>query len=251
MRKFWRFVLFFPLMIGACSEKEFDPNDPAGSFAIARESYDDEDYDRAITRLGEFKSRFPYSQYAVQAELFIANSHYELGHYDDAAVAYEQFVKLHPKHEQLDYAMFRVGECYWQDAQEAVDRDQEFTRKAVEEWEKLVAKLPKSPYSKKAAKLIKDGRIRIAGNMEFVARFYCKQELYHACAYRYILLAEEFPYLKSVRKEALLTAADALDRVAEEKRLDPKSDKNIYANTMTADEIVKKARRLRKEAGGE
>src|SRR4051812_6804251 len=72
-------------LLGACAEKEFDPNDPEKSFGIAKEPYDSENWDQAVTRLGEFKSRFPYSKFAQEAELLIANAQFELEHYTEAA----------------------------------------------------------------------------------------------------------------------------------------------------------------------
>lgn len=228
-----------------CSQKEFDPADPAGSFAIAQEPYDDGDYEIAIQKLGEYKARFPYSKFAINAELLIANSHFELGHYEEAAAAYAQFVKLHPKHEKIDFAMYRVGESYWAEAPEGIDRDQEYTGKAIEEWEKLVARMPESSYAKKAEKQIVEGRRRIAESFEFVSQFYCKLDIYSACAFRYIQLAEQFPQFKDLRKTALLEAAQALDQVAKQKAADPESDKNIYFQRMTADQIRERAKQLR------
>ena len=236
-------LLFF---LGGCTEKEFDPADPAKSFTIAREPYDDENFEIAVQRLGEFKSRFPYSKYATIAELFIANSHFELGNYEEAAVSYSQFVKLHPNNEKVDFAMYRIGESYWIDSPEEVDREQEFTHKAIEEWEKLVKRFPQSQYTKKAQKFIAEGQRRIAESYEFIADFYCKMEIIHACAYRFELLAEKFPEFKDLYNKSLQQAALALDQLAELKKADPESDKNIYFKTMTAAQIKMRAAELRK-----
>jgi outer membrane protein assembly factor BamD len=224
-----------------CVEKEFDPNDPEKSFAIAKEPYEDESYEIALTKLGEFKSRFPYSKYAVEAELMIANAHYELGQFTEAALAYEQFVKLHPKHPKTDYAMFRIGESYWQDSPEEIDREQEYTLKAIDEWQKLIAKSPQSEYAVKAQELIKQGQRRVADSIAFIFRFYCKQEIFHACAFRAIQLADEYAEFSDLRVEALEAAIMALGKVAEEKAKDPESDKNLYFKSMTADEIRARA----------
>ena len=240
-------ILFF---IFSCAEKEFDPNNAEKSFAIAKEPYDDENYERAVTRLGEFKSRFPYSQYAIEAELLIANSYFEQEQFPEAAAAYEQFVKLHPKHPQLDFAMYRVGDCYWQEAPDSVDKEQEYTEKAVDEWEKLVGKLPQSPHAEKAKKLINEGKRRMAEHYNFIAKFYCKQEVYHACAYRYLQLAETFPQFKDLRINAWKQAADALEKVADAKAEDPTSDKNLYFKRYTVAEIRKRAAEIRKQATG-
>lgn len=238
------FVFLAPL---SCSEKELDPNDPAKSFAYAREPYDDENWEIALQKLGEFKSRFPYSKYAALAELMIADCHFELDQYEEAASAYGQFVKLHPKHEKTEYAMYRIGESYWVDAPEAVDRDQEFTSRAIEEWEKLRRKFPDGTYSKKAAELIAKGERRIAENYEFVAAFYCKLEIQHACAYRSLLLTEKYPQYPDLYKKSLGRAASAFEKLADEKTQEPESDKNIYFKTMSAEEIRAKARELRQK----
>jgi outer membrane protein assembly factor BamD len=234
-------AIVIPALFFACAEKEFDPNDAEKSYGIAKEPYDDANYEIAITKLGEFKSRFPYSKYAVEAELLLANAQYELGHYTEAAVAYEQFVKLHPKHPKIDYAYFRIGESYWEDAPEEIDREQEYTTKAIKEWEKLVEKLPDSPYSKKAADLIQKGKRRIAESIAFIYQFYCRQGISHACAYRAIQLADEFPEFPELRIEALEHAISSLEKVAKAKEADPTSDKNLYFKTMSAAEIRARA----------
>ena len=244
-----RLIIFLSLITFSygCTEKEFDPNDAKKSFGLAKEPYDDGRHDQAITKLGEFKSRFPYSQYAVEAELLIANSHFELEHYSEAAAAYQQFAKLHPKHAKVDYALFRIGECYWSEAPEEVDREQEYTQKAVDEWEKLVAKLPDSVYAKKAVGLINDGKRRLADSDDFASKFYCKLEIYHACAYRYIILARDYPQFLDLKKTALSEAARALDEVAKQKKADTESDKNIYFKKYSAEAISAQAGELRRQ----
>lgn len=246
LKNFLLFLVFIQIWVNSCSEKEFT-KDPAESFAIAKEPYDDGDYDIALAKLGEFKSRFPYSQYAIEAELLIANAHFEKEEYEEASSAYAQFAKLHPKHAEVTYALFRVGESYWLLSPEDIDREQEFTHKAIEEWQKLITRYPDSSYAKKAKTLVESGKRRIAESFEFVADFYCKLEIYHACAFRFIDLARNYPEFKDLREKALTKASDALDIVATQKQEDPKSDKNIYFNTMSAQEIQRLASDLRKQ----
>lgn len=239
-------ALLFSIISASCTEKEFDPNDPAGSFVIAKEPYDDKNYESAVQKLGEFKSRFPYSKFTSQAELLIANAQFELERYEEAANSYSQFVKLHPKHEQVDFAMYRVGESYWSDSPEAIDRDQEYTVKAMEEWGQLIAKFPDNKYSTQAAQKVAEGRRRLALSSEFVANFYCKMKKYHACAYRFTDLLENYPMFVDLHANALNKAADAFDKLAKAKTQDPESDKNIYFKQYSAAELTAKATELRK-----
>lgn len=231
-----------------CVEKEFDPADPAKSFTIARDPYDDKDWERAVTRLGEFKSRFPYSQYAVEAELLIANAQFELQRFAEAGASYEQFVKLHPKHAKVDFAMYRVGECDWAQSPEEIDREQDYTIKAIEDWTKLVDKFPNSEHTGKAKQYIAEGTKRLADSHQFISNFYCKMELYHACAYRFIKLAKEYKQFKDMRVDALKQAANAMEELAKQKGEDMTSDKNIYFRDFSPDQLRAKATELRSEA---
>lgn len=232
----------------ACVEKDVDPSDPAAAFAKARESYDDEMYEIAITKLGEFKSRFPYSKHAPEAELMVANSHYQLGHYSEAASAYELFSKLHPKHEQADFAQFRVGESYWAEAPDSIDREQDYTLKAIAEWEKLIANYPKSANSQKAQELLLQGRRRVAEHSNFIAKFYCKQEIYHACAYRYLELIDQYPQFKDLTKVAYEKASMAFEEMSKLKSKDEQSDANIYFKSMSASDLKRKSEELKGKA---
>ena len=90
------FLLIFSFVIGGCFAKSFDPTDPDASFVAARESFDAGDHELAITRLGSFKSRFPYSKLAAEAELLIADALYALARYPEALLAYQRFVRLRP-----------------------------------------------------------------------------------------------------------------------------------------------------------
>jgi outer membrane protein assembly factor BamD len=239
-------ILFFSTFFWGCEEQELDPNNPEKSYGIAKEPYDEENYEIAVQKLGEFKSRFPYSKYAAEAELLIANAQFELGHYTEAALAYEQFVKLHPKHPKADYASFRVGESYWEDAPDDIDREQDYTLKAIKEWEKLIDKMPDSPYAKQAKELVAKGKRRVADSIMFVVRFYCKMEVYHACAYRAIQLADEYAEFSDLRVESLEYAISSLEKVADAKAADEKSDKNLYFKTMTAEQIRARADNFRR-----
>lgn len=247
MLKYILIAIYFIIFQG-CEEKQFDPNNPQTSFAMAKEPYDDENYELAIIKLGEFKARFPYSRYAIEAELLMANSHFENGDYAESAAAYNQFATFHPNHPQVAYALFRVGASYWADAPEEIDREQEFTHKAIAEWQKLINTKSKSKYTEQAKELIKEGKLRLARSEEFIANFYCEQEIWHACAYRNIQLAARFPEYAKIRYKAVVKAADALLILAKEKDKDEESDKNLYFKNLTVDELKEKSKRLRATA---
>lgn len=229
-------------LLFSCQEKSFDPEDPADVFARASEPYEDGLFDIALQKLGEFKSRFPYSKHATKAELMMADSHFQLGNFQESAFAYEQFIKLHPRHEKIDFALYRVGESYWIEAPEAIDREQEYTQKAVNEWSKLLKRFPKSEFASSAKEKTKKGLKRIAESNVFVMKFYWKQKKYHSCAYKALKILEKYKSFPKLRKEALKLAGLSFKELAEQKRKDPDTDANVYVRSMTTEELEKKAK---------
>ena len=61
------------------------------------------------------KSRFPYSKYAVLAELRLADAEFGAEQYLEAIDSYRLFIKFHPTHEMVanGYASFQIGEAYY------------------------------------------------------------------------------------------------------------------------------------------
>ena len=62
---------------------------------VAMDLYESGDYSRANEKFEKLKDWFPFSKYAILAELKIGDAHYKLGQYEEAVFAYEEFEKLH------------------------------------------------------------------------------------------------------------------------------------------------------------
>ncbi len=238
-------------LIQGCSVRGFDENDSSGNFKSAEETYKSGSYEMAITELREFIARFPYSQHTAEAELMVANSYFELAQYEDAVFEYEQFVKLHPVHPEIDFAMYRVGESYWMEAPEDIDREQEFTKRAMAEWEKLIAKSPNGKYTALAKKQIELGMRRLAESEQFIARFYCKQGIYHACAQRYLAIIDKFGRYPEIANDAKKKAAGALVELAEEKKKNPDKIDNLYFRDYSAAQLAGMAQKLVSDQQGD
>ena len=215
-------------------------------YSYAKTFFDDEDYDLAIQKLSEFRSRYPYSKYSSQAALLIAESEFKQGRYEDAIVSYGQFVKLYPNHEKADYSQFMIGESYWKLAPKAVNREQNFTKEAIAAWEMLSDKYPSSKYLKETAEKISAGKKRLALSEEVVSKYYCRMKILESCVFRSLSLANKYPKQAAIRNPALLRASAALKKMA--KSEDPKE--NYYNQSMLPSEMVVLAEKLAAEAQG-
>ncbi|MFK7873857.1 MAG: outer membrane protein assembly factor BamD [Oligoflexales bacterium] len=242
--------LVLTLIITSCESENAKPTDPKNAFLAAREEYDRENYDLSLSSLAEFKTRFPYSQYAIEAELMLADANFHLERYPEAAASFEHFISLHPRHEKTPYAHYQVGHSYWAQAPESVDREQELTEHAIKAWSLLLLEYPDNEWAKKARHLVLTGEERIAKNEAVAATFYCEQEVWHACAYRSLYVAENFARFQSVASKAAAQAADAFEHLADERAVikdDKKArDSNLFFRHMTPQQLRDKANQMRK-----
>ena len=233
-----------------CNEELYDLENQDKAFNYIKKSYSDGVYEKTIEYARQFKTRYPYTQSNVEVSLIIADSYFELQEYIEAAIYYHRFVKLYPNHPKRAYALYKVGDSYWQQAPTAIDREQSFTQNALKEWKKLVDLYPNSPYASKALILLKEGELRLFKSQKFIASFYCKQHLWHACAYRSLKLVEDYPKMFDAKKEALESASRAFEHLAQksQQKNQKNSDSNLYFRDLSSGELKKKAKELKEEA---
>jgi outer membrane protein assembly factor BamD len=148
------------------------------------DAYDRELFTLAKENFTELQDKYPASYYAAFAELKIADCFFNLAEYAPAVTAYQEFIKLHPKHEAAPYAKFQIGESYSMQYR-GLRHDQGPLRSAVKSYEALTREHPLSEYTRLARKRISECRERLAAHEADVAKFYYKQGQVEASAARY------------------------------------------------------------------
>jgi outer membrane protein assembly factor BamD len=151
-------------------------------------------YTKAIETLQSIIDNYPYSDYAVKAELKIADAYFDDRKYDEALSYYRDFADLHPRHEVVPYTILRSALCRERQMHTA-NRDQTATRDALLHLDRLLAKYPHSPEAREAEILWRDLRTRLAENVVQIAQFYQKREEFESAAERYRSLLNEYPGL--------------------------------------------------------
>src|SRR4029079_1103895 len=89
--------LFLLLGAGCASGSLAESNSAEAAFKAAEEFEKDERFEEALTKFNEVKNKHPYSKYAVEAELHIADIHYKREAYIESQTAYQLFKDFHPK----------------------------------------------------------------------------------------------------------------------------------------------------------
>lgn len=188
---------------------------PAELMSEGMEDFNDGKFETATEIFQKIKDRYPYSKFAIKAELKMADALYERDLFDEAYDEYTEFEKLHPKNPSIPYVLFQKGMCHFSRVK-AVDRSQSFTHKAKEEFERLIKRYRKSPFAERARRKVRECYIRLAGHEVYVGNFYFKMEKYQPAMHRYLYLIEHYPDVGQYY-EALEKIKICKEKLAEQK----------------------------------
>jgi outer membrane protein assembly factor BamD len=165
----------------------------------ALDEYEDRDCVSAEPHFQDVRRNFPYSRYAVLAELRLADCQFVQGNHAEAAVMYEQFVKAHPTHEDAHYAAYRRGLCYyemiptdWLIMPPSYERDQASTRDARMAFTHFLSTYKDSPWRKEAEELLSNVVDALVRHEIYVAEFYLNRADRRAAAVRLENVRENF-----------------------------------------------------------
>ncbi|MFH1983856.1 MAG: outer membrane protein assembly factor BamD [Pseudomonadota bacterium] len=190
------------LIIGGCSLFKSKDERPANELADAgMQAYRDGRYKKAIENFEQLRDWYPFSKYAILAELKIADGYFKLEEFEDAAVAYEEFENLHPRNEAIPYVIYQIGRCHF-DQIDTIDRDQGQTRRALETFQRLIERFPNDVYALKAREHERICYKSLAGHDLYVGKFYFKSRHYKAALGRFMSVVTDYPDV-GIQYEAL------------------------------------------------
>ena len=180
------------------------------------EHYESGKYEKAKEAFEKIKDWYPYSKYAILAELKIADAHYRLQEYEEAIFAYEEFESLHPRNEAIPYVVYQVGRCYFEQI-DAPDRDQVTARKALDTFGRLIREYPEDLYAAKAREHINDCLRSLAESEFRIGVFYYNSKRYRAALGRFQNILTKYPDV-GVHQQALQYIALTEEALAHEVR---------------------------------
>jgi outer membrane protein assembly factor BamD len=151
-------------------------------------------YEKAIEFFQRAKEEYPLSQFAILAEIGIADSYLSKDEYAEAEMAYNDFINLHPTNENVPYAIYQLGMCHYKQIA-SIDRDQTETLKARKEFERLISRFPDSKFSFLSEQKIGDCRKRLGEHEFYVGYFYFKMKEYKAALRRFETVVGEYANL--------------------------------------------------------
>lgn len=184
------------------------------NFQAGEEALKEEEFDKAITYFQFVKSKYPFSLFAALSDLRIADTKFAQKKWLDAAAAYEVFIRLHPRHEEVGYASFKVGSSYFNAVPtdffllpSATTRDPAFAKEALSAIERFILQYETSEHIEEAKKQQKSLFSFLAKHYMHVANYYFKRKKYEAAIERYQQVEKLYPESEE-SAEALFYAAE-------------------------------------------
>ncbi len=148
-------------------------------------------YGTANEQFDLVEQNYPYSSWAVNAQLMGAYSLYLQNHYTDAIGALDRFIQLHPAHRDVAYAYYLRALCYYEQIAD-IQRDQKSTQLAMSALQEVVNRFPDSAYARDARLKIDLARDHLAGKEMEIGRWYQSQHLYAAAIGRFQRVVDDY-----------------------------------------------------------
>lgn len=175
MKRFWVVVVSM-LMTIACSQNQNGVPEmtPETLYQKGYEAFNKQDYVTASKYFDEVERQHPYSVWSGRAQIMSAYAYYQKNEYDDAVLALDRFIQLHPGNRNTPYAYYLKGLCYYEQISD-IRRDQKMTMLALQTFSDLLARFPDTVYTADVTEKLKLIQNHLAGQELAVGRYYLKR----------------------------------------------------------------------------
>lgn len=199
--------------VSACSSNKDKEKDAAqverpvdDLYNEAAKALDDEQFERATALFEEVERQHPYSQWATKAQLMAAYSAFQGDNYDDAILALDRFIELHPGAEDVDYAYYLKALSYYEQISD-VRRDQALTQQSLDAFNTLIQRFPDSKYARDAKLKMDLTNDHLAGKEMEIGRYYLNRGEVNAAINRFRVVVKDY--------QTTTHTAEALHRLVE------------------------------------
>jgi outer membrane protein assembly factor BamD len=201
-------LIAFPLALGACSmlnsinpwngdsdtldEKEDISKIPVEElYNRGVDALQAQNYKTAVTQFDAVERNYPYSSWAVNAQLMEGYAEYLQEKYTDSIGTLDRFIQLHPQNKDVGYAYYLRALDYYEQIADT-SRDQKGTEEAMQALQEVVNRFPDAAYGRDARLKIDLARDHLAGKEMQVGRWYEDQHLYTAAIGRFQRVVDDY-----------------------------------------------------------
>jgi outer membrane protein assembly factor BamD len=170
-------------------------------FEAANEAMSEKNYVRAAELYNKLRDAYPFSPYAIDAELSLADAYYLDGEYGLASESYKDFESLHPRHPAIPYVLYQTGMSLLREFR-SIDRTTTELQDAYDYFNRLRQTFPDSQYVKSAEERMVECRKLMAEHELFIADVFWHMKKFGPAWRRYTYLVENFTDIPEIVEHA-------------------------------------------------
>ena len=197
MKQLWNFfgLMSAVALITGCAlgvEKETYIEEPVEDlYNSAIDLMQEGKYLTSSMKFDEVERQHPYSVWATKAQLMAAYSYYQANRYEEAIIALDRFIQLHPANKDVSYVLYLKALSYYEQISD-VARDQKITQLALTSLRALISRFPNSKYSKDAKLKLDLTYDHLAGKEMEIGRYYHNKNKYLAAINRFKTVVKKY-----------------------------------------------------------
>ena len=175
------------------------------------------DYETAIEYYEKLEVRYPFGPLATQSQLDVIYAYYKFEEPASAIAAADRFIKLHPRHPNVDYAYYLKGLVRFVEGKQILakfvprdmsEHDSGAALESFRAFEELVQRFPESRYAEDSRQRMLYLKNTLAMHEIHVARYYMKRRAWLAAANRARYVVENYQRAPAVSDAlAIMTVA--------------------------------------------
>jgi outer membrane protein assembly factor BamD len=182
------------LMLASCSNKELIQrgDTPDVAYEKAYNLYEKEEYRKAAEAFETVIQMGRGTDFARDAQYYLAESYYKDERYLLAAAEYERHATLYPRSELRQEVDFKEALSYY-NLSPRYKLDQQYTHSAIDRFRLFNSRYPNSDRVEEAQEYITELRSKLARQLYSSAQLYMRTDRYEAAIVYYDLVIEDYP----------------------------------------------------------
>ncbi|MDZ7693429.1 MAG: outer membrane protein assembly factor BamD [Balneolaceae bacterium] len=198
------------LAVSSCSKDQYIQRGDSlpEAYRKSMRMFQEGDYSEAVNGFETVFQLGRGTEYARDAQYYLAESHYNNGNYLLAASEFERYISLFPRSERREEVAFKEAYCYYE-LSPRYRLDQNYTRRAIEKFNLFESRYPNSDRIQEIAKYVNELRAKLAHKLYNAADLYMRIDEYEAAAIYYGLTIDQYPEAQPWAERALVGQINA------------------------------------------
>lgn len=186
------FILLSAMLLVSCASTDVTTTMPVEErYQKAKALFDDEDYLQAIEDFKVITVQFQGSEYADEAQFYLAECRYRRGEFILASAEYDNLVRLMPGSPFTNLARYMRADSYYQLSPKP-QLDQKYSRMALDNFQTYIEFSPKDTLVGEAEKKITELTLKLAMKMYEGGLLYYRMEYFRAAIAYFDKLIQDY-----------------------------------------------------------